>query len=99
MPIGENTLRSRPPQAPQTRSGSSDIDWTTSMCSPQSVQAYSYVGIEAPLRRNELAVASERHGLSPDGTERLPSTVHSLAWLSECRGRHADDHRIRSSGI
>jgi hypothetical protein len=41
IPIGENTLRSLPPQAAQTASGGSDIDWTTSMWLPHSTQAYS----------------------------------------------------------
>jgi hypothetical protein len=39
--MGENTLRSLPPQAAQTAKGGSDIDCTTSMCCPHSTQAYS----------------------------------------------------------
>src|SRR6266508_4862401 len=48
MPIGEKTLRSLPPQIAQVDSDAADIDCTTSMCSPHSVQAYSYVGIGLP---------------------------------------------------
>jgi len=44
MPTGEKTLRSLPPQALQTVSGSSVNRCTTSERSPQSVQAYWYVG-------------------------------------------------------
>jgi hypothetical protein len=41
IPIGAKTLRNLPPQAAQTVNGGSDIDCTTSMCLPQSTQAYS----------------------------------------------------------
>jgi hypothetical protein len=40
MPTGEKTLRSLPPHTSQTDSGSSVNFWTTSVRSPQSVQAY-----------------------------------------------------------
>jgi len=39
-PTGEKTLRSRPSQAGQMVSGSSENFWTTSSRSPHSVQAY-----------------------------------------------------------
>jgi hypothetical protein len=47
IPAGWKTLRSAPPQAPQVVSGSSVIRWKTSMCCPQDVHSYSYVGIES----------------------------------------------------
>jgi hypothetical protein len=40
MPTGENTLRSLPPHAEQTSSGSSVNFWTTSIRSANSVQVY-----------------------------------------------------------
>jgi hypothetical protein len=48
MPTGEKTLRSLPPHALQTVSGSSVNRWTTSDLSPQSVHAYWYVGTSVP---------------------------------------------------
>ena len=55
-------LRS-PPQAPHTVSGSSLKDWTTSMCSPQDLQAYSYVGIDArpPDRLTADRLTADQH--------------------------------------
>ena len=44
MPTGEKTLRSLPPQAGHTVSGSSLNFCTASSRSPHSVQAYWYVG-------------------------------------------------------
>jgi len=44
MPTAEKTLRSSPWQFGQTVSASSVNFWTTSVRSPQSVQAYWYVG-------------------------------------------------------
>jgi hypothetical protein len=49
MPTGEKTLRSLPPQTLQTVSGSSVNRCTTSDFSPQSVQAYWYVGTFSSL--------------------------------------------------
>jgi hypothetical protein len=49
MPTAENTLRSLPPHAAQTVSASSVNFWTTSVRSPQSVQAYWYVGTGSSL--------------------------------------------------
>jgi hypothetical protein len=40
MPTGEKTFRSFPPHVAHTDSGSSVNFWTTSVRSPQSVQAY-----------------------------------------------------------
>jgi hypothetical protein len=59
MPTGEKTLRSLPPQVLQTVSGSSVNRCTTSERSPQSVQAYWYVGTYSSLcgvstRRRQL---------------------------------------------
>jgi hypothetical protein len=48
MPTGEKTLRSLPPQAAHTVSDSSLNRCTTSSRSPQSVQAYWYVGTVPP---------------------------------------------------
>jgi hypothetical protein len=41
IPTGEKTLRSGPPQTVQVVMGASEIDCTTSVRSPHSVQAYS----------------------------------------------------------
>jgi hypothetical protein len=59
MPTGENTLRSLPPHALQTVSGSSLNFCTASSRSPQSVQAYSYVGTVPPSAAlHSLALAA-----------------------------------------
>ena len=49
MPIEPNTFRSGPPQLGHSVSASSLNDWTTSRCSPQLLQAYSYVGMSNVL--------------------------------------------------
>jgi hypothetical protein len=51
MPTGEKTFRSLPPHAVHTDSGSSVNFWTASVRSPQSVQAYWYVGTVSSLMR------------------------------------------------
>src|SRR4029450_6123155 len=48
MPTGEKTLRSRPPHTVQVVRGASEIDCTTSVRSPHSVQAYSQAGLGSP---------------------------------------------------
>jgi hypothetical protein len=58
MPTGENTLRSLPPQALQTVSGSSVNRCTTSDLSPQSVHAYWYVGTFPPSAALALAAVN-----------------------------------------
>ena len=58
MPTGEKTLRSLPPQALQTVSGSSVNRCTTSDLSPQSVQAYWYVGTIPPSAALALAAVN-----------------------------------------
>jgi hypothetical protein len=58
MPTGENTLRSLPPHAPQTVSGSSLKRCTTSAWSPHSVQAYWYVGTRPPNKALALAAVN-----------------------------------------
>ena len=47
MPTGEKTLRSLPPQASCTVSGSSLNFWTASNWPPHSVHAYWYVGTDS----------------------------------------------------
>jgi hypothetical protein len=55
MPTGEKTLRSLPQQAGHTVSDSSLNFCTTSSRSPQSVQAYWYVGTVPPSAALALA--------------------------------------------
>src|SRR5918997_2801268 len=55
-----NTLRNGPPQAGHSASGASVNDCTTSRCSPQDLQAYSYFGIRAPGGPGRAGVAHER---------------------------------------
>jgi hypothetical protein len=67
MPTGEKTLRSLPPHAGHTVSGSSVNFWTFSVRSPQSVQAYWYVGTVSSFcgvstRRGQLLDGSNGYG-------------------------------------
>ena len=57
MPTGEKTLRSLPPHAGHTVSGSSVNFCTASSRSPHSVQAYWYVGT-VPPSAGQLALAA-----------------------------------------
>jgi hypothetical protein len=55
MPTGEKTLRSLPPHDGHTDRGSSVNFCTASSRSPQSVQAYWYVGTVPPSAALALA--------------------------------------------
>ena len=58
MPTGEKTFRSLPPHVVHTDSASSVNFWTTSVRSPQSVQAYWYVGTCPPSAALALAAVN-----------------------------------------
>src|SRR6478752_3735081 len=74
MPMLPNTLRRLPPHAGHSVRASSVNDCTTSRCSPQSLQRYSYVGME----RSEMV--STRQGRVPGYRRELLAYSTAAAW-------------------
>ena len=73
MPTGEKTFRSLPPHVAHTDSGSSVNFWTASVRSPQSVQAYWYVGTASSLCGVSTRRAQLLDGSNPYASLMIPS--------------------------
>src|SRR5690606_22544211 len=104
MPIGWKTLRRVPLQEGHSVSGSSRNDWTTSRCSPQSLQRYSYVGIgvvlrwAGPARATGPATACSLGGGAVTGRRLALSLWECQRTGQVTRGATARDGRRRGRG-